>query len=103
MGGGGGVRGVPGQFFDSRILDGFLATLILDGFLVTWILERVLTVGVPGQFCHSRIFRLTFPQNDLGNLDLRIFPSYYIFSRSPIVSDLYYYTRICDWHAVYSV
>ena len=25
-------------------------------FLTIWILERVLTVGVPGQFCHSKIF-----------------------------------------------
>ena len=47
--------GVPGQFFDSQILDGFLATIILDGFLTTWILEWVSTVLVSGKFCHSEI------------------------------------------------
>ena len=41
-----------------------------------FILERVLTVGVPGQFCRSEIFRLIPSQNDL--IFITIFPNYKI-------------------------
>ena len=42
---------VPAQFYNSKILDGLLATLILDGLLTTLILERV---------CHSEILEQFF-------------------------------------------